>query len=118
MEFYIDCNNNTELPITVSTWKKVNDRVSRYEDTIIPPNKIVTIYSTTGHWTISTLFCEEFYHVEWEEKNLTGYRNLATINNEHNIYGDYTDNIVDSYFKLVYDKENNTVTWSRRPVTW
>jgi len=92
-------------------------RVSIEVNTTVEPHTEVTVYSSSGHWTISTLYNEEEYDTVLEQQNkLVKYRNLATINYEPNIYG-HTDNIVDSYFKLVYDKENNTVTWSRA-VVW
>jgi hypothetical protein len=110
-------HNNTDLPITVSSWMRKYLGVSEFIDTIVLPNTVVTVYSDVGEWIIGSLFYEEDFDKKWEEENLPHHSCIAKFSNEPDINRNYTWNFVESYFKLEYKKQDNTVTWSRA-VVW
>lgn len=107
MQFF----NNTELPITVSSWMKKSTGLSQYIDTTILPNTIVTVYSDVDEWIIGSIFYKKEFDDKWKKENLPQLSRLAKFTNKSSISGNYTWNFIESHFVLEY--KDNIVSWSR-----
>ena len=101
-------NNSATLPILISTWVAKSPGVSKYEDTLVPPNTEVTLYSSVGEWMVGSLFYDKAAIQLWKNAGLECDSMLAKFRNKPCASGNYAWRYTNA-FDIAYT--NGVVTW-------
>jgi hypothetical protein len=105
--------NDTDLPIIISSWRKIMSGLSEYKDVTILANTRETVYSDVGEWIISSQFYDTEQNKLWENEGLPQYSRIAKFRNTPCARGDYTWNFIEESFILEHNE--GVITWSRKP---
>jgi hypothetical protein len=101
--------NNSGLPINLETLQQETTNT-----VLVKSGEKIVLPSTTGEWYLQTFLTNSFAD-EWKAAKINPGDQIGKFRNKSCVSGDYSwmDN---ERFKIIYDPENYTATFSEAPL--